>query len=156
MQDEDYRLITDAILSNREFNKLKSENHHVTCSRYDHVVTVSQYTYYLAKMLKMDTISATRAALLHDFFYNSKSNKKDVKTLVSHPEIALINARKHFEINEMEANIITSHMYPFCKSMPKYKESWLVNIVDNFVSFIEYGYRLRRVAQIAMVLLIKF
>ena len=38
-----------------------------------------------------------------------------------------------FNINKIEANIIVSHMFPIYFALPKFKESFLVNIVDKII-----------------------
>ena len=47
----------------------------------------------------------------------------------------------------MEENIIISHMFPLYFSLPKYKESILVNLVDKVIGgcemFREYKYKIR-------------
>jgi len=154
MNDKKYRQIADPIIDHPEYKKLKRESHHLMCTRYDHCLSVSHYTYHLAKMLKMDVESATRAALLHDFFRNPKSGH-GTKSLFTHGELALKNARKHFDVNEKEANIIASHMFPTCAKAPLYKESWLVTLVDKFVSIMEYAHKLNPVAITCMLVLIR-
>ena len=37
----------------------------------------------------------------------------------------------------MEENIIEAHMFPFTFKVPKYIESWLVDLVDDFVAVYE-------------------
>lgn len=155
MQDQNYRQIADPIIEHPKFVKLKLEQHHLLCTRYDHCLTVSHYTYHIAKMFKMDVVSATRAALLHDFFFNPH-DAKGVYTLVNHPDIALNNANKHFELNDKEKNAIASHMFPLGKTKPRSKESWLVTIIDSSVALYEYSYKLKTVAQVCMLLLIRF
>jgi HD superfamily phosphodiesterase len=80
----------------------------------------------------MDYVSATRAALLHDYFTKNDFDEESTsrKELVNHPSIACINALKEFKLNELEINAIESHMFPLSKTLPKYKESWLLTLVD--------------------------
>ena len=49
---------------------------------------------------------------------------------------AVINTCNAY-LYKLEENIIISHMFPFYKALPKYKESWLVNTVDNAMAFYE-------------------
>ena len=78
----------------------------------------------------MDYVSATRAALLHDYFTNKELyNDNSFKRGIKHPQIALYNAKEEFEINEIEENAIISHMFPLSKSIPKFKESWILTAV---------------------------
>ncbi len=97
---------------------------------------VSKKTYKICKKLNLDYRSATRAALVHDFFFTDEfKNKK--QQLLKHPKQALKNANQIMSLNEKEQNIIEAHMYPIGKKLPKYKESIVVDIVDDIVSIKE-------------------
>ena len=130
--------IAHDIITTNKFNELKNEKHH-GLTRYKHVMRVSKYTYKISKKLKMDYVSATRAALLHDYFTKNdfEENSKSSKELVNHPNIASINAQKEFKLNDLEINAIESHMFPLSKTLPKYKESWLLTLVDKSVATYE-------------------
>ena len=70
-----------------KFKSLKGEPHH-GLNRYEHVIRVAKNTYRISKVLRMDYISATRGALLHDYFndadyQNTKGLKKEVCILLS-------------------------------------------------------------------------
>lgn len=130
--------IAHDIITTNKFNELKNEKHH-GLTRYKHVMRVSKYTYKISKKLKMDYVSATRAALLHDYFTKNdfEENSKSSKELVNHPNVASINAQKEFKLNDLEINAIESHMFPLSKTLPKYKESWLLTLVDKSVATYE-------------------
>ena len=129
--------IASSIIKTERFNELKYESHH-GLTRYMHVIRVSKFTYKITKALKMDYVSATRAALLHDYFTESDViGKNSLKKYVLHPGIAYRNAKKEFTINEIEKNAIISHMFPLCKRIPKYKESWVLTAVDKGVAIYE-------------------
>lgn len=136
MNDE-YLMIIEKIIANRKFQKLKNEKHHTT-TRYDHVVDVSFKTYKICKKLNLDYKSATRAALLHDFFFDEEfktvSNKKK---LVNHYKSAIKNSNKLTKLNHKEENIIASHMFPIGGKKPKYLESVIVDVVDDVVAIKE-------------------
>ena len=129
--------IAENIINTKKFNELKKEKHH-GLTRFNHVMRVSKFTYKISKILHMDYISATRAALLHDY-YTSKDleNIKEFKKLNLHPSIATKNALLEFKLNEIEKNAIESHMFPMGKKIPKYKESWLLTLVDKSVATYE-------------------
>lgn len=130
LDNYEYKCIVNDILSNREFKKLENYKHHST-NRLEHSKRVSFYAYKMCKNLGLDYKSAARGGLLHDFFLNSydESGKKDL--LLSHPLIALYNANKHFVLNDTEKDIIRSHMFPVnIKIKPKYKESYVITLVD--------------------------
>ncbi len=140
-ETQDFNLIVKDILDNQEFNKLNNELHH-GITRYDHVLRVAKTTYKFSRFFHMkNTELTTRAALLHDFYTDSQmmeSNK--VAKLTIHPNLAYENALKYYDINDLQANIIKSHMFPLKGEIPKYKESWLVSAVDKLVAAYEMSH----------------
>lgn len=131
MEKEYFEIVND-IINDKYFKKLKDERHHLSNNRFDHSYDVSFRTYKICKKLNLDYTSATRAALLHDFFF--KSEIKGPKEIVFHPKNALDNASKITELNDLEKNIILSHMFPIGFTVPKYKESVIVDMVDDLSS----------------------
>lgn len=139
--DIEYINYVNDILNHDEFKKLGNIIHHED-NRLDHSIRVSYRAYKLAKLLKLDYTSVARAGLLHDFFFTDNkliSKKERVKTLFNHPIEACDNASKYFYLSELEKDIITTHMFPIGKRVPKYAESWLVDMVDDCVSIREKG-----------------
>jgi uncharacterized protein len=133
----DFASIAEEIINSDKYQSLKDENHH-GLSRYDHSLRVAKNTYRLSKKFKMDYVSATRGALLHDYFTNEEyRNTKGMKKYSMHPVIALNNAIREYELNPIEENVIVSHMYPMGKTKPNCKESWLVSSVDKGVAIYE-------------------
>ena len=129
--------IANSIINTKRFKDLKKEQHH-GLTRYIHVIRVSKFTYKITKFLKMDYVSATRAALLHDYFTeNDFKGINTFKKCIVHPKVALKNAKEEFVINDIEKNAIISHMFPLSLKTPKYKESWVLTIVDKSVATYE-------------------
>lgn len=158
-QDQDYTRIVNHILNNEEFNKIKKIEHHGV-SRFDHSLKVSYYSYKMAKILRLNYQDVARAGLLHDFFLsNDERTKKDrfLSTFV-HPKKAMKNADEVFGINEKEADIIRTHMFPVNMSIPRYAESWVVNLVDKVIGGYEFSrkfsYKLNYVANLYLILLL--
>ncbi|MDD6879594.1 MAG: hypothetical protein PUD59_05165 [bacterium] len=144
--DIDYLNIVNDILNNDEFNKLSQIVHH-GLDRKNHSIRVSYYSYKLSKLFGFDYISSARAGLLHDFFFENNKNSnipKKIKTLIKHPEYALENSCKQFYLNDMEKDIIVSHMFPVSIRPPKYIEAWIVNLVDDIIAIMEVAYSARR------------
>lgn len=133
-KDKEYKKIVKDIFRNVEFKKLYNIEHH-GISRMEHSIKISYYSYRIAKLLKMDYVSVARGGLLHDFFLDGDERTCGRKFLdtFSHPKRALNTSIDNFEVNEIEKNIIVSHMFPIYLSIPKYKESFLVNLVDKVV-----------------------
>ena len=140
--NKEYLELVSDILQNKEFNKLKYNKHHGD-NRYEHCLRVSYYSYKIAKKLKLNIKEVSRAGLLHDFFldnYKDESFKYKIKMLFEHPKCAYLNSIKYFDLNEIQKNIILSHMFPFGKVLPKYKESILIDMVDNIMCIYERIY----------------
>lgn len=141
-KDESYLRIVNPILNKDEFKQLALIDHHNT-NRLEHSKKVSYYSYKIAKVFKLDEEATARAGLLHDFYLETtkeQENFKDKFELYSfkHPEEALENSRKYFKISDREENIIITHMFPFTKKMPRYKESWIVSCVDKSIAIGEF------------------
>ena len=139
-RDENYQTLVYNILNKEEFQKVKQERHH-GIDRYTHSLDVSYKTYKIAKALKLDYKAAARAGLLHDFFI-----KEDIEhisfPLLKHPKIAADKSRKHFNVSEMEYDLIETHMFPRTIKPPRHIEGWILIVVDTYVS----GYEtLRRI-----------
>ena len=134
---KDFADIAEDIINSEKYQSFKNENHH-GLSRYDHSLRVARNTYKLSKKFNLDYVSATRGALLHDYFTDDDyRNTKGMKKYSMHPVIALNNAIREYELNSTEENIIVSHMYPMGKTKPNCRESWLVTGVDKGVAIYE-------------------
>ena len=134
MKNISFEYISKDILKNRKFQRIASESHH-GITRMEHSLRVARFVYKISKKLNLDYVSATRAAILHDFFTNEEfgENHGLIQGVV-HPHIALQNASGEFELNDIEKNAIEAHMYPLCCIMPKYKESWVLTATDKIVA----------------------
>mgnify|MGYP000010796892 FL=1 len=152
--DEFYSIIND-IITNDEFIKTKYIRHH-GITRYNHSLRVAYHTFLVTKKLKLNYKEATRAALLHDFFLEETKDMNQHQALRKHPEYALKNAKKYFELSHMQEDIILKHMYPITKKMPKYKESWIVDIIDDYCSLYERTYSINNELRTAYTFLFIF
>ena len=132
--NKEYKKIVKEILRNKEFKKMYYIEHH-GISRWEHLLKISYYSYIIAKIIKLDYVSVARGALLHDFYLDGdeRSAKRKFLDTFTHPEKALITSLDNFNLNDMEQNIIFSHMFPIYPIIPKYKESILVDIVDKII-----------------------
>lgn len=139
MLEENYKTLIEDILENKEFNKLEAIEHHGT-NRLKHSIRVSYYSYKICRIIGIDYISAARAGLLHDFFLskNDRTKKERISSFFLHPKKALKTATNNFQLNDIEKNIIESHMFPVNIALPKYLESWIVSIVDKIVGTYEF------------------
>lgn len=148
IKDKKYNNIIKDIIRNPEVKKMTDIEHH-GISRLEHSMKVSYKSYKIAKKLNLDYTSVARGGLLHDFYLDGnerKQTKKFTDTFI-HPNKALMTASNIFNLNNLEKNIIISHMFPIYLKLPKYKESILVNSVDKIIGFNEmmneYRYKLK-------------
>ncbi len=162
IKDDKYSYLVKDILNNNEFNELSKIAHHGE-TRLDHSLRVSYFSYKISKALKLDFRETARAGLLHDFYLDTTKDYKKVKDKVKlfsigHPEDALVNANKLFYLSEKEKDIIRTHMFPIGFKIPRYLESWVVNMVDTSVSIYEFtrkfSYQLSTAVNIWLILFI--
>lgn len=138
INDKKYKNIVKAILRTNSFKNTYMIEHH-GISRMEHSLKVSYYSYKIAKKMGFDYKSVARGGLLHDFYLdgNERSGIEKFMDTFIHPKKALRTASKCFELNDIEKNIIISHMFPIYLSLPRYKESILVNLVDKVIGSYE-------------------
>lgn len=142
------------ITNNETVQKMKNYKQHYETTCFDHCKMVSYYSYLLCKKYNLDYISAARAGMLHDLFlYNWRLREDGRKGLhaFTHPAVALENASKLFHLNEKEQDIILKHMWPVTIKLPKYKESYIITLVDKYCAIQESikAYKSRRKLQVA-------
>lgn len=139
-KDLKYIKIVKDILEDKEFNEIRYIEHH-GITRFNHSLKVSYYSYKIAKVFKLDYKQTARGGLLHDFFLSNKVRtfKDKFLSIFVHPKKAEKNANEKFNITEKEADMIRSHMFPVNLTIPRYAESWIVNIVDKVVGIYEFG-----------------
>ncbi|UWG99024.1 HD domain-containing protein [Dehalobacter sp. DCM] len=142
--------IAAPIIEHEEYQKMKGIRHHHG-SVYEHSLSVAYLAYRIAVRLKLDVISTIRGALLHDF-YLYKFKKRDKYNLLmesfrhsrNHPKIACANARKYFDLNKKEQDIISNHMFPV--GLPRSSEAWVTTLADKSLAIAEYSIRMYRYA----------
>ena len=144
--NKEFYEITKDLIYNPTILQMKKYKQHYDTDCYDHCLEVAYWSYLFCKKLNWDYISVARAAVLHDLFlYDWRHSKKMLNGwhAFKHPQIALENALKICNLNEKEQDIILKHMWPVTLlSIPKYRESFLITIVDKrsaLKSFFEYN-----------------
>lgn len=142
LADKEYYEIVKGIVEHPEFQKRKNFLHHEGESVFDHVLEVSYYSYIFCKENGYDYKSAAIGGILHDFYFkpwqNCKKEKKPFFKLHGfvHAKEALENSRKFFPeyLTPKIENIIVRHMFPLNIMPPRYKEAWVVTMIDKRVS----------------------
>ncbi len=136
-ENKEYYEIVRPILESEEFLKRKDFPHHYNESVYMHVLRVSYDCYKIGKKKNLDYKALAIAGLLHDFYEHPWQTDFEKKPILqrhgfTHAENARKNALKFFPelMNEKIESMISTHMFPLNKKLPKYKESWILTLVD--------------------------
>lgn len=126
-----------------EYQKLKEFRHHYVTSRYQHCLNVAWYTYLWCRHRGLNYRSAARGAMLHDFFLYDWRIKEQQPIpgghCTVHPMVALANAEKYFEIDEIMRDCIVNHMWPSSPNKPLTKEGMVVVMADKYCASMEMG-----------------
>lgn len=140
--DQEYYQIIKEVLEHEEFQKRKEYQHHGNINVFDHSLKVSYLAYKLSKKISIiDSESVAIGGLLHDFYYEPWQIKKEKKPFLKkhgfvHASEALQNSKNYFPnlMNKKIENIIERHMFPLNRIPPRYKEGWLIVLIDKWVS----------------------
>lgn len=141
--EDDFLKVLKEIRNGKQSQFLSTKQYvqHGKTSVYRHSVSVAYLSYRLAKRLhlKVNYRSLLRGALLHDYFLYDWHAPIPERFLHGyyHPGRALNNAKKHFELNSLEEDIIKNHMFPMTIWLPKSKEAVIVSLVDKYISTVE-------------------
>ena len=137
-----YGCVSD-IIHDERLKPLADITHHIHTTRFQHCVNVSYYSYLICRKLRFDARSAARAGLLHDLFfydrkrYNAERRKGEPKHSANHAAVALQNAGQITELNSRERDIILKHMWPMTRPLPRYKETFVITLVDKYCAVLE-------------------
>lgn len=151
MQNE-FENITSDILDHPLFLETRFLMHHGNGNTvYDHSLSTAVTAYSISKKLGLSDEmikSATRAALLHDFFgydwhddwfkdylskYSGWQRFRRMHAFI-HGDIAAERAKEHFNLTDRQLKAIKSHMFPVCFSVPTNCEAWIVTLSDKVVA----------------------
>ncbi len=162
-QKREFLEITQDILKHPRFLETKMTVHHGQGnSLYEHSVATACFAFKVTKWLRFseeDTVSTTRAALLHDFFgYDWRSGdsvKPQARGLkkiwqmhaFQHGYRAAKNASEYFFLTDRQRDAIAKHMFPLIPFFPKYKESWITTCSDKVVACKEMSLCVAEVCQ---------
>lgn len=144
LTDNSYYDCVCDIIGCQQLQKLKSITHHVSTTRFQHCVNVSYYSYIVCRLFRLNARSAARAGLLHDlFFYDRKEyNLSKQKWQASHSKhhslLAASNASEITSITALEKDMIEKHMWPVTRPMPKYKETYVITVIDKYCAVLEF------------------
>lgn len=133
--DEFYACIED-LVNHPVVQEMKKYPHHGKTSCYQHCLNVAYYNYEICKFFKLDARSAARAGMLHDLFlydwHEHTALTGDHFHGLTHPAVALKNAKKYFQLNDIEEEMIKKHMWPLTVIPPKVKEAYVICLADKY------------------------
>lgn len=134
----------DTFLSLREdptIQKLKKYPNHKISNLFDHSSRVALCAYDMSRRMhiRVNGESLAKGAMLHDYYLYQARGNKEIGTRdhwFRHPDTALQNAEREFQLTELEKNIITSHMWPLTfRHFPRSREAVLVSLADKICAF---------------------
>ncbi|MCR4990453.1 MAG: HD domain-containing protein [Lachnospiraceae bacterium] len=131
------------ILSSESFQSTRVHVQHGSIPVHRHCIDVAKQSLTLSHILhaRVNEREMTRGALLHDYFlydwHNKEARPKGLHGY-THPDSALRNAQRDFDLSDIEKDIIRSHMWPLTlRRIPQCKEAWIVTLADKYCSTLE-------------------
>jgi len=148
--EQEFLLATQDILEHPAVLEMKKHPHHGVTTCYGHCFKVGFHNYLWCKFFHLDAKSAARGGMLHDFFlYDWHTHAKETGNHfhgLTHPKVAYENAKKHFNLNRVEKDIILSHMWPVTLfSIPRTWEGFITTITDKYCGAFETSRRKNRI-----------
>ncbi len=131
--DNEYMDYVGHLIEHPKMQKMESIVQHHHSTRLEHSINVSYTSYKIAKKFGWDAEATARGGLLHDmFYYDWRETKFNKSHAWIHPRIAVRNAKKITRLNKKEEDIILKHMWGLTIAPPRYKESYIVTLVDKY------------------------
>ena len=136
---DEYKACINDLIEHDAVISMKNFSQHGKMNCLEHSINVSYCSYLICKRFRLDYNSAARGGLLHDLFLYDWHTTKLERGLhgFTHPHAALKNANLYFQLNDMEKDIIVKHMWPLTIKLPKYKESFVIVLMDKYCTLIE-------------------
>jgi Predicted HD superfamily hydrolase len=139
--DIEYMTCVADIFANEKFNSMDNIIQHGDTTTKIHSIQVSYLSYRICKRMGLDSDSAARSGLLHDFFlYDWHTHSKETGNYFhgfTHPRVALNNANNEFELNDIEQDAILRHMWPLTIIPPMSIEGMVLIYADKMCTILE-------------------
>ena len=128
------------ILTHPRYEEMKEYNHHGDVSCHFHTLFVAYITYKTCLHTDCNTVEATRAAMLHDFYlYNWHIVKHDELHAFYHPKEALKNAEHYFgRLSDLQRDMILAHMWPMHLTPPRSAEGMILTAADKICASFDF------------------
>ena len=144
MDHKEYNRVIEDLLRNPRILAMRKYAQHGDGNTLAHSLHVARVAGRIASGMKLDVHESelARGAMLHDFYLYSTHDMKmsAYEHGMRHAEKALKNASRHFDLTEIERDIIYSHMWPLnITHLPHCRESVLVTIADKYCAAVEFG-----------------
>lgn len=140
LKDKEFMVLIFDLINHDKVQEMKQYRQHFNINCFDHCLFVSYNTYLICKKLHLDYVSAARAGMLHDLFlYNwrKRENGRKGHHAFTHGLVAYQNACQFLDLNDREKDMIIKHMWPVTFSIPKYKETFIMTLVDKYFAIAE-------------------
>lgn len=141
LRDAEYFSSIEDLIGHEQIQRMGSFIQHGDTSCLEHSLSVSYRSYLLCRKYRLDFRAAARGGLLHDLFLYDWHIPEPGRRRwhgFTHPRIALRNAEACFDLNEVEKDIIRKHMWPLTPAFPRFRESWVVSMVDKYITMQEF------------------
>ena len=139
-EDKEYLCLILDLLLEEKVQRMKQYRQHYNISCFQHCLFVSYNTYLICKKYKLDYISAARAGLLHDLYlydWRKRENGRKGHHAFTHPNTAIEEASSFINLNDKEIDIIKKHMWPVTIAFPRYKETFILTVIDKYFAIAE-------------------
>ena len=135
-------VIYASFLNDERVQKMKAIPMHRGSNVYLHSFKVAKEAMRMALRhnKELDYKSLLVASILHDYYlYDWRTDRSLLKGHgKNHPKIAVNNAKEAFDIDEVVASIMVSHMWPInIKLAPKSLEALALNQADKKIALVE-------------------
>ena len=145
MDKEFYEIIKD-LINNPTVLEMKNYKQHYDTSCYDHCVEVAYWSYRFCQKHNLDYVAAARAGMLHDLFlydWRKRENGRKGLHAFTHGKTAFKQASTFLNLNDKEKDMIIKHMWPVTLAIPKYKETFIITLVDKYFAVAEAFIKIR-------------
>jgi len=147
-EDTDYMGCVRDIIESPVFQSMDNYMQHGDTTCKAHCIKVSYMGYCICRKMGWEYAEVARAGLLHDLFlYDWHTHAKETGEHFhgfTHPQTALKNAVKYFNLTEKEKDMILRHMWPLTPIPPKSWDGMVIIYSDKFCGLIETMARVKR------------
>ena len=137
---DEFKAHVEDLMASGAVRRMRWYRHHLNVNRLEHSVSVAYLSFLVVRKLGSDARAAARGGLLHDLFFYDRQERDSYQGShnLTHPRIALENAKRYFSLSSLEEEIILAHMFPVGAAAPRHVESLAVCLVDKYCAVSEF------------------